>query len=169
MARLVITISAFTLCVVVLLPSVGAVRYCSVCSMSRLVAQHLSGKGSYTQRRPIGRLDLREVCSSNDGGAATTSRGGGQRLSHSIRTTFGSQLQISASQQDSRGTRGVVMPQYKYLPVSTKLDRRHETTTNRKSVKTRSSEYIGGITTRYFDTKCSSSASILYRSIKKWE
>ena len=61
-ARLVITTFVFSLHMVVLLLPVGAVRYCSVCSMSQVVAQHLFGEASYTKRRPIGRLDLRGVC-----------------------------------------------------------------------------------------------------------
>ena len=59
-----------------------ALRYCSMCTMSQMVAQQVCGEGCYTQSRPFGRLDLREVC--------------GERHRCSTCTAFGAQLQISS-------------------------------------------------------------------------
>ena len=62
--------------------SLCALRYCSMCTMSQLVAQQVCGESRYTQWRPFGSLDLWEVC--------------GERHRCSTCTAFGAQLQISS-------------------------------------------------------------------------
>jgi hypothetical protein len=82
MAPLDTPIFVFSVRVVLFLMCARALRYCSMCTMSQMVAQQVCGEGCYTQSRPFGRLDLREVC--------------GERHRCSTCTAFGAQLQISS-------------------------------------------------------------------------